>query len=326
MRPRRAPWTRAQTPYSCVASGRPSAATPATPIARPGRPDAIRRASPTAGRRRATRRAPHVVNRDDKGRATLRATRIVRPLTIDGRLDEEVYVECVRRGRLHPAGAARERSRPPRSHAVWVFFDDKNLYVSARCYDSHPEREVATELRRDNSNIIQNENFTVVLDTFHDRRNGFLFQTNPLGAMRDQAVADGHAERRAGTPSGTCEAGARRRAGRPRWSIPFKSLRYRGIGTAGVGHQPPAGRQVEERRLAISRAVPASLRHQRRLPDGSSRRRWWAWKRRAQSMNLELKPYAGVVADDGSRARRVRTRTTSTSNAGFDFKYGLTAA
>ena len=36
--------------------------------------------------------APAVVNRDDKGRATLRATRIARPLTLDSRLDEEVYV------------------------------------------------------------------------------------------------------------------------------------------------------------------------------------------------------------------------------------------
>ena len=35
-----------------------------------------------------------------------------------------------------------------------------------------------------------NENFTFVIDTFHDRRNGYLFQTNPLGALRDMTVTD----------------------------------------------------------------------------------------------------------------------------------------
>jgi len=56
--------------------------------------------------------------------------------------------------------------------------------------DSHPERDVLTEMRRDQNNITQNESFTVVFDTFLDRRNGFFFQTSPLGAVRDQAVVD----------------------------------------------------------------------------------------------------------------------------------------
>ena len=64
---------------------------------------------------------------------------------------------------------------------AWIFFDDANIYIAARCWDSHPEREIANELRRDNGNILGNENFTFVIDTFHDRRNGYLFQTNPLG-------------------------------------------------------------------------------------------------------------------------------------------------
>ena len=37
----------------------------------------------------------------------------------------------------------------------------------------------------------------MLLDTFHDRRNGYLFYTNPLGALADQAVTDeGNPERR----------------------------------------------------------------------------------------------------------------------------------
>jgi len=33
-------------------------------------------------------------------------------------------------------------------------------------------------------------NFTFVIDTLHDGRNGYLFQTNPLGGLRDMTVTD----------------------------------------------------------------------------------------------------------------------------------------
>ena len=31
----------------------------------------------------------------------------------------------------------------------WVMFDDKNIYFAAKCYDTHPEREVATTVIAD---------------------------------------------------------------------------------------------------------------------------------------------------------------------------------
>ena len=49
---------------------------------------------------------------------------------------------------------------------------------------------VANELRRDGPNSFDNDNFAVILDTFRDRRNGFMFQTNPLGAVNDQLMTD----------------------------------------------------------------------------------------------------------------------------------------
>jgi len=62
--------------------------------------------------------APAVVNRDDKGRATLRATRIVRPLTIDGRLDEEVYVSVPGAGDFVQQLPVAAERRPIR-HRDW---------------------------------------------------------------------------------------------------------------------------------------------------------------------------------------------------------------
>jgi hypothetical protein len=54
---------------------------------------------------------------------------------------------------------------------VWLLFDDDNVYISARCWDSHPERMIGNEMRRDHQSLSRNENFGVMFDTFHDRRN-----------------------------------------------------------------------------------------------------------------------------------------------------------
>lgn len=171
---------------------------------------------------------PATISRNDSGQATVRAVRIARPIDVDGRLDDEVYRETP-----PIAGFIEQEPREgaPASERTeaWIFFDDRNLYVSARCWDSHPERDVITEMRRDNNNITQNESFTAVFDTFLDRRNGFFFQTSPLGAVRDQAVVDDALNVSWNTVwavrTGRFDGG---------WtlemSIPFKSLRYPGPG------------------------------------------------------------------------------------------------
>ena len=133
--------------------------------------------------------APAVVARDGDGRVTVRATRLSGPLEVDGQLDEAIYQEV---GAIsdfvqqdpHEGEPATERTE------VWVLFDDRHLYVAARCWDSEPGKMVANELRRDHGNIFNNDNFAVALDTFYDRRNGFLFQTNPVGGVGDGYMTD----------------------------------------------------------------------------------------------------------------------------------------
>ena len=119
----------------------------------------------------------------------MRATRLEAPLSTDGRLDEPIY------GVVPPADdfvqqEPLEGEPATEKTEAWIFFDDRNIYVSVRAWDSQPERMVANELRRDGQRINQGANIALVFDTFHDRRNGFYFQTNPLGALRDQEVTD----------------------------------------------------------------------------------------------------------------------------------------
>ncbi len=134
--------------------------------------------------------APEVVARDDQGRTTVRATRLTQEIRLDGRLDEEIY-RTVRPitgfiQQLPDEGApASERTD------VWVLFDENSLYVTARAFESAPPSEwVANEMRHDVSQLRQNDSFSLLLDTFHDRRNGVAFLVTPIGGYSDFAITN----------------------------------------------------------------------------------------------------------------------------------------
>ena len=132
-------------------------------------------------------RPPAVVSRDNEGRATVRATRLLESLTLDGRLVEDVYRTIL------PITAFIQQEPQEGQPAtdkteVWLFYDEQNIYVAFRCWSSEPQRMVANEMRRDNGNIYQNDHVAIAFDTFYDRRNGVFFQTNPVGGLRDGAI------------------------------------------------------------------------------------------------------------------------------------------
>lgn len=263
---------------------------------------------------------PAVITRDDKGHATMRAVRIDRPLNIDGRLDEEVY-------RAVPAAGdfiqqePREGELATEQTEVWVFFDQDNLYVAARCWDDHPERWVADELRRDASNIAQNENVSVALDTFHDGRNGFFFETTPLGAIRDQTLTDERDPNVSWNTIWAVKAGRFDGGWTVEMAIPFKSLRYRGSGPQvwGINFRRVVRWKNESSFLTL---VPAAY-GSGGIFHVSVAGTLVGLETPAQSMNLELKPYViSALTTDRAATRSYSNRFSR--NAGFDFKYGLT--
>ena len=170
--------------------------------------------------------APATISRDDAGRATVRAVRLREPLRIDGVLDEGAY-EIVPPvsgflQQLPVEGApATERTE------AWIFFDDDNVYVAARLWDSAPESDwIANEMQRDSFQLIQNDTFSLSFDTFYDRRNGAAFMINPLGGFFDYQITD------EGNPNNDWNPIWDSRTGRfdGGWTveaqIPFKSLRF----------------------------------------------------------------------------------------------------
>lgn len=263
---------------------------------------------------------PAVEARDANGKVTLRAVRLDRPLVLDGRIDEPIYEAT-------PAIEGFVQQVPvegaPASELTqaWILFDDTNFYFSGRFYDRQPDRIVANEMRRDGVNIFSGgDSITLVLDTFHDRRNGFLFQTNPLGALRDQAVADGQYIE---SWNAIWQVKSTRFEGG--WStemmIPFKSLRYRGNGPQiwGINF-----RRVIRWKNEFSGVTPMPAAFG---PSGLAQMQVAATlvglDTPARSRNVEVKPYVVASATTDLTAASP-FRNNPSADAGVDFKYGLT--
>ena len=111
---------------------------------------------------------PEVITRDEQGRATIRAIKLTEGIRLDGQLDEQVYQTA-------PAITGFVQQAPDESAPAtekteaWIMFDERNIYVASRVWDSAPPSAwVANEMRRDTSQRRQNDTFAVVFDTFYD--------------------------------------------------------------------------------------------------------------------------------------------------------------
>lgn len=70
---------------------------------------------------------------------------------------------------------------------IRIGYTETTLYVSVVCYDSAPEKLVVSDARRDAS-LDGTDSFIFIIDTYHDRQNGFVFGTNSLGVEYDGQV------------------------------------------------------------------------------------------------------------------------------------------
>ena len=73
---------------------------------------------------------------------------------------------------------------------VRILYDDETIYFGFTCFDDDPAAVVRRTLRRD-ADQRTDDRITVMLDTFDERRTGYLFQVNPNGARWDALLEDG---------------------------------------------------------------------------------------------------------------------------------------
>jgi len=246
-------------------------------------------------------------------------------IALDGALDEPVY------GRVTPVSGLIQQVPRPGAEAtertdVWVMFDETSLYVSARCWETaDPSAWIANEMRRDATQLEQNDTFGVLLDTFRDGRDGVFFYTNALGALGDQQITEERTVNGDWNPIWDVRTGRFDGGWTVEMRIPFKSVRYRpgaeqtwGIQLRRVVRRlnewsyltavpiSAAGRNGSQGILRVSEAGTLTGL---RVPSGGR--------------NVEVKPYA-LSRLTTDRATLPAVRNDLGAAGGLDVKYGLT--
>ncbi|HEX6164147.1 MAG TPA: DUF5916 domain-containing protein, partial [Vicinamibacterales bacterium] len=209
---------------------------------------------------------------------------------------------------------------------VRVLYDQGHLYIGVRAFSSLDV--TATEMRRDADRLFDEDNFQVILDTFHDSRNGYMFVTTPLGAKLEQQIFDeGEGGGRGGTANinrnwdGVWDAAAK--IVEDGWTaeieIPFSTVRFvpRDDQVWGVNFQRHTRRKNES---VLWAPIPKAYTLTRVSLAGEMR----GLRQISRGLDLRLKPFlVGGV-------RNLETSPTSKStdaikDIGLDARYGLTS-
>lgn len=110
------------------------------------------------------------------------------PVVLDGVLDEKAWADAaVGTGfvQREPDTGKPESQRTE----VRVVYSPTTLYVGISLYDDEPGRIIHKEMQRDQP-LWRDDAVDVVLDTFDDKRNAYLFETNPNGARTDALITE----------------------------------------------------------------------------------------------------------------------------------------
>ncbi|MYN66100.1 MAG: carbohydrate binding family 9 domain-containing protein [Acidobacteria bacterium] len=274
--------------------------------------------------------APDVITREG-GQATMRAVRLLAGIEVDGRLDEPVYDAVAPVSdfiqQLPDEGAlATERTD------AWVMFDDENFYVAGRCWDSAPPSEwVATEMRRDAFNMLNNDLFGFLIDTFYDRRNALLFYANPLGGFVDQALTNEGNPNRDWNPVWDVKTDRFDGGWTIEMVVPFKSLRYRPARDQvwGIQLRRTVMRKNEWAYLTLIPISAAGFGGRGGVFRVSAAGTLVGLEAPPAGNNLEIKPYAigGLTSVPGEVAglnAGPDPRVEGDGKLGVDLKYGVT--
>jgi len=158
----------------------------------------------------------------------IKAIRTDRPPKIDGFLTDDVWKKAAKVGDFIQDEPQRG-GKPSERTVVHLLYDDKFLYVGFECFMHDMEKVQASATRHDEE--FWNDDYVeVMLDTFHDRRNAYIFSVNPLSTKSEERYTRARRGPFRGGKSWDCEWYARSQRLEDRWTaeiaIPFCELRF----------------------------------------------------------------------------------------------------
>lgn len=209
------------------------------------------------------------------------------------------------------------------SMEVKVLYDNENIYFGFTCFDTEISKLVANEMRRDSRDLHENDTVFLILDTYDDKRSGFFFRMNALGAIQDRAVTNsGDTLNRDWDAVVECKSKINDTYWTSELSIPFSQLRFKQSDQIvwGMNTGRELARNQEE---MIWVPVPASYGGMAKYRTANLGR-LVGISDIASSRNLEVLPYIlpGVtqINEDDTGLE-----TESKFKIGADVKYGITS-
>jgi Domain of unknown function (DUF5916)/Carbohydrate family 9 binding domain-like len=126
--------------------------------------------------------------RSEEAMRLTKAERVENPPRLDGALNDPLWqratpISDFRQQEPHEGQPATEKTE------IRILYTHRAVYFGIHCYDSEPSRIVATELRRDVSQDLD-DHFEILIDSNHDRRGAYVFQINPLGTQMDGLIVE----------------------------------------------------------------------------------------------------------------------------------------
>ena len=221
---------------------------------------------------------------------------------------------------------------------VRIIYTEDTVYFGIVCYASDPSTIIVSDSRRDSS-LDDTDSFQIIIDTYLDKQNGFVFGTNPAGLEYDgQVTNEGQGSGRFGGGGGGSRSGSQQQRGsgggfNVNWdgvwqvgaeiseigwtaeiAIPFRTLRYPSgdVQTWGLNFQRNIRSRNEQSYWA---PLPRQFRLHRLSLAG-------------ELQGIEVPPQRNLMLTPyvlGEALRRTDdTKTTALGDFGADLKYSIT--
>ena len=116
------------------------------------------------------------------------AVRVNRGPKLDGTLDDPLWQSAKTIGDFRQQEPYEGQTATERTE-VRILYTRHAVYFGIHCFDSDPSRIIASELRRDVSQDLD-DHFEILIDSNHDRRGAYVFQVNPLGTQMDGLIVE----------------------------------------------------------------------------------------------------------------------------------------
>src|SRR5438270_5199038 len=162
---------------------------------------------------------------------TAEATPVQQAPNLDGTLDDPVWQKATPISNFLQREPFEGQASTEKTE-VRIIYTKHSVYFGIKCFDSSPKKIIATELRRDVSQELD-DYFEIIIDSAHDRRNAYVFQINPLATQRDALITE---EQRTETSTGDGDPGwdgvwtSEARITKEGWTatiaIPFSTLNF----------------------------------------------------------------------------------------------------